>query len=175
MRPRTWLAAASLVALLAGCASSPTPTTSSAAPSPAADGVASACGGAELIGPDGRRVDLTGTWEGLTSLWFVTQSGNCVTIEGLSRFAGERNGESYRFVFSGDLRADFTLVGRWTWTWACNGPACFSRGETKDVDLGVGFAADGEPTIEVPSTVVNREDRFTVMLERTSPTTEYPP
>lgn len=144
-------------------------------PSPSVGGLASACTSADLRAPDGTRVNLTGTWEGLEALWFVTQSGSCVTIEGLSLIGGERIGESHRFVISGDLRSDFSIAGRWTWTWACNGPVCQVRGETMDVVLTVGFAPDGDPTIGVPSQVINREDRFTVSLERTSLSTEFPP
>jgi hypothetical protein len=104
----------------------------------------------------------------------VTQSGSCVTIEGLSRIGGQRDGEEYRFVFTGDLRADFSIVGRWTWTWACSGPACPRIGATKDVELQVGFADDGEATIEVPSAALYDEASFIVTLERIGPSTEFP-
>jgi hypothetical protein len=161
-----------LTTLIAGCALNPTP--SLAEPSLADGGSASGCGGAELLGPDGERVDLTGTWEGVSSLWFVTQSGSCVTIEGLSRIADQRLGEDYRFVFTGELRPDFSIVGRRTWTWACSGPECPTRGGTRDVALRVGFADDGGAILEVPSAAVDYETDFTVTLERLGPDTDFP-
>jgi len=98
------------------------------------------CVGVDLRGPDGTTVNLTGTWEGLSNLWFVTQSGSCVTIEGLSRYGGESIGESHRFVFSGDLRPDFSVIGRWTWTWVVDLPGRPLHGATTDLVLQVGFA-----------------------------------
>lgn len=171
-----WLCFALVTALVigSGCARSPAvPVDVQPSAAVSTDGSATACGGAELVGPGGR-VDLTGTWEGSSTVWFVTQSGSCVTIEGLSRFADQRDGDQYRFVFSGDLSPDFTIRGRWMWTWACNGPACQVQGRTKDVELQVGFAADGEASIEVPSDAMGMEAIFTVVLERTSQGTKFP-
>jgi hypothetical protein len=171
MRPRAWLAGAGLVAVLAGCASSPTSSVNG--PLPTTEESAE-CRGADLLGPDGARVDVTGTWEGFHSVWFVTQSGSCVTIEGLSRIGDQRLGEDYRFVFTGELRADFSIVGRWTWTWACSGPTCPTRGATKDVELRVTFAEDGGATVEVPSAAMYSQTSYTVTLERVGPSTEFP-
>lgn len=176
MRSADWLAAAGFVALLAGCASTPTP--SSIGPIPTGGSGANVCVGVDLRGPDGTTVNLTGTWEGLNNLWFVTQSGSCVTIEGLSRYGGESIGESHRFVFSGDLRPDFSVVGRWTWTWVLDAPGRPLRGATTDLVLQVEFAEDGETTIEVPSGVMGfdpSDPSNTVPLERTSLRTEFPP
>ncbi|MGH2489731.1 MAG: hypothetical protein ACRDFR_08975 [Candidatus Limnocylindria bacterium] len=110
----------------------------------------------------------------MTHLWFVTQSGSCVTIEGLSRFAGYRLGEQHRFVFSGDLRSDFSISGRWMWTWACSGPECPTQGRTTNLVLQVRVSAAGEPTIEVPSGAFDMETVFTGALERISSSTEFP-
>lgn len=133
------------------------------------------CQALELRGPNGARVDLTGTWHGAEALWLVTQSGSCVVIEGFSQITGQRNGEEYRFVFTGDVRSDFSIVGRWTWTWACSGPACARQGETKTAELRVGFDSEGQPTIDAPwQALAPGEPAYLVTLERTSLSTELP-
>jgi hypothetical protein len=165
---------AGLVVATVGCASErPSP---SAEPSPTIGGGSFRCEAVELRGPNGARIDLTGTWQGAETLWLVTQSGSCVVIEGLSRLGGQRNGEEHRFVFTGDLRSDFSIVGRWTWTWACTGPECPTRGETTNIELQVGFDNDGQPAIDVPWAVVfgGLEPTFSVTLERVSLSTELP-
>lgn len=172
MRPASRLAAAALAAMVAGCAPTPSPSSTSTASAP--PGLGASCSGVDLRGPNGAPVDLTGKWEGSSTLWFVTQAGSCVTIEGLSQYANQRDGETHRVVFSGDLRPDFSIPGRWTWTWACNGPACPVQGRTRDVELHVGFAAGGEATIEVPSRALDYDTTFTVTLERIGQSTEFP-
>lgn len=135
------------------------------------------CQALELRGPNGARVDLTGTWQGAEALWLVTQSGSCVVLEGFSQITGQRNGEEFRFVFNGDVRSDFSIVGRWTWTWACSGPTCADRGETTSAELRAGFDGDGQPTIEAPApwrAPSPDAPAVTVTLERTSPSTELP-
>lgn len=173
MRFRKIAVVTGLVVATVGCASEP--PSASAETSPSVSGGSALCQALELRGPNGARVDLTGTWQGAEALWLVTQSGSCVVIEGFSQIGGQRNGEEHRFVFTGDLRSNFSIVGRWTWTWACSGPECPGRGETKMIELQVGFDSDGQPTINVPWAIVfGLEPTFSVTLERISPSTELP-
>lgn len=172
MRFRRIAVVTGLVVATVGCASAPPSPNGESSPS--MSGGSALCEALELRGPNGARVDLTGTWQGAEALWFVTHTGSCVVIEGFSQIGGQRIGEEYRFVLTGNVRSDFSIVGRWTWTWTCSGPTCLVRGETRSVALRVGFDSEGQPTIEVPAPRAMDVDAFTVTLERTSPSTEFP-
>jgi hypothetical protein len=175
MRFRRFAVVAGLVVATVGCASAP--ASPSGEPSPSGSGGGALCEALELRGPNGARVDLTGTWQGAEAIWFITHTGSCVVFEGFSDITGQQNGEEYRFVFTGNVRSDFSIVGRWTWTWACSGPTCVVQGETKSVELRVGFDSEGQPTIEGPApweSLMPDDSAFTVTLERTSLSTELP-
>lgn len=165
-----------MFAMLAGCTS---PTTSpSPSPSPTANTGSGlgACEGAELRGPDGVRVNLTGTWQGEQSsgLWLVTQSGACVTMEGLSTGPNEPLGHLYRAVFSGDLGPDFTIAGRWMWTWyfpPARNPDDPRTGQTHPLTLRVTFDAENQPLIQLSDLY---SFQFGVTLQRIDPSTQFP-
>jgi hypothetical protein len=131
-----------------------------------------------MLGPDGTRVDLTGTWRGFSSgLLFVTQTGSCVSIEGLSNFPDEPLGTQWRSVFVGDLTSDFTVFGRWTWTsWLAE--PIVTPGDTHVITMPVDFDEQNQPVIQISPGDTGKGDpslpRFVETLERISSSTAYP-
>ena len=131
-----------------------------------------------MAGPDGIRVDLTGTWRGFSSgLLFVTQTGTCVAIEGLSNYPDDPLGTQWRSVFVGDLTSQFTVVGRWTWTRQFAGiPA--TTGDTFELTMPITFDDQDQPVIQIQRLDVGAADPADPgpmeSLERISPSTEYP-
>jgi hypothetical protein len=128
-------------------------------------------------GPDGSIVDLTGMWRGFGSgLLFVTQTGNCLTIEGLSNFPDEPLGTQWRSVFVGDLTGEFTVVGRWTWT---RGIASYTgTGENWAITMPIDFDEQNQPVLQIAPLDVGfadpAEPRRLESLERISTSTAYP-
>jgi hypothetical protein len=179
IRRASAVAAATLLAV-AGTACGPTPSAipSALSSAEATDGsAASLCAGAEVRGPDGSRVDLTGTWRGfLSGLLFVTQTGSCVGIEGLSNHPDEPLGSEWRSIFTGDLNGEFTVVGRWMWTrWVAN--PVVTTGDTVALTMQVDFDDQNQPVIQIAPLDVClcvEGDRVVLTLERISSSTAYP-
>lgn len=97
--------------LLAACASpltAPAPS-SVAEPSDAA----SECEPVNLVGLSGERADLTGTWHGASTTFYLRQAGGCVWWMALSDWPGQEPGAFFSHTFFGQLRPDFTLRGTW--------------------------------------------------------------
>lgn len=110
-----------LVALLAGaalqtaCSQTPSATSSPSLAESVGQPGAVACGPIDLVTPSGARVDLTGTWRGITGIHYVRQVGMCVFWIGLSDYPGDEAGEQWMLTFRGELASDFTLRGEWAW------------------------------------------------------------
>jgi hypothetical protein len=96
---------------------SPTPglvPTQTPAPTPTAASLD--CGESTLLSPQGTRVDLTGTWAGGTTLFYVRQVGQCVWWIGLSNWPGQSPGDFFSNTFAGRLGVegpDYVLRGEW--------------------------------------------------------------
>lgn len=83
-------------------------------PSPASEQVD--CDEPNLLSPQGTRVDLTGTWAGGTTLFYVRQVGQCVWWIGLSNWPGQSPGAFFSSTFAGRLGVegpDYVLRGEW--------------------------------------------------------------
>lgn len=106
------------LALLTGgtacVAGSSEPSAGAASPTEAAPAADLDCGTLDLIGPTGRPVDLTGTWEGGVFLHHVRQVGDCVSWIGYGRWPGTELGELATLTFLGQLASDFTVSGGFT-------------------------------------------------------------
>lgn len=142
---RAALVAAS-VGAVAGCATTETVGSPGALSStiPSSSVPASECPAVDLRSPDGMVVNLTGVWS-FNGIWAVTQTGSCVAIEGVSDWPGEENGSRWRAIFSGNLRSDLTIVGRWTWTYTRDAPRNGTYQQTLFVLFEEGVAAIGSP------------------------------
>ena len=105
------LAGASIFILLAAC-SSADPASSVAPAGSAAE--ASDCAPIDIRGTTGSPVDLSGVWRSNDlGIYDIRQIGSCVYWLGMSQYSGEEPGSSWTNVFSGTLRSDLTIVGRW--------------------------------------------------------------
>jgi len=85
-------------------------------PSPPPAAALLECGELNLLSPQGNRVDLTGTWTGGSTLFYVRQVGQCVWWIGLSNWPGQSPGEFFSNTFAGRLGAegpDYVLRGEW--------------------------------------------------------------
>lgn len=79
------------------------------------------CPSVELRGPDGRALDLSGTWIGIGERGASTRRGtyefnllnSCLAWVGQSAEEGEAAGTSWVNVFIGEVNADFTMSGSW--------------------------------------------------------------
>jgi hypothetical protein len=74
------------------------------------------CGEPNLLSPQGSRVDLTGTWAGGSTLFYVRQVGQCVWWIGLSNWPGQSPGAFFSSTFAGRLGvegADYVVRGEW--------------------------------------------------------------
>lgn len=110
-----WFAACLVAALLVGCSASTSPGAEGPSGSASAiidPGPADVCSPIDLRTPSGSRLDLTGTWTGDDARFFVAQFGDCVFWEELSAEENRPLGERFRRLFAGQLRADFTIAGR---------------------------------------------------------------
>jgi hypothetical protein len=110
--------------LLAGLAVSGCATSSPAiepTPRPSEAGSAPACDAIVLRAPDGQSVFLTGTWTGAgdpnavpkPSVYYLTQTNDCLVWVGLSAEEGEPLGASWIEAFHGTISSDFVIRGRW--------------------------------------------------------------
>jgi hypothetical protein len=180
MRRVIAVAAPALIVVVAtACGPTPTGLPSASSSAETSDGSAAAlCPGITLEGPDGTRVDLTGTWRGFSSgLLFVTQTGSCVSIEGLSNFPDEPLGTQWRSVFVGDVTGEFTVVGRWTWiSWVLS--PVVTTGTTFAITMPIDFDDQNQPIIQIAPLDVSAADpaepRRLESLERISTSTAYP-
>jgi len=116
-RPTHWLAAPLLALVLSACGSTG-PADAGQSPSPAPTPAAALldCDELNLLSPQGNRVDLTGTWAGGSTLFYVRQSGQCVWWLGLSNWPGQPPGAFFSHTFAGRLGIegpDFILRGEW--------------------------------------------------------------
>ncbi|MEK6191440.1 MAG: hypothetical protein AABM41_03835 [Chloroflexota bacterium] len=103
------LAACNLGSPAASVAPTPTPNSSSAAAS-------LDCEEPNLLSPQGSRVDLTGTWTGGSTLFYVRQVGQCVWWIGLSNWPGQSPGDFFSNTFAGRLGVegpDYVVRGEW--------------------------------------------------------------
>lgn len=100
--------------VLAACSSAsvgtPAPT-HSAVPSPAADVLD--CSGQEMRMPSGDLLDLSGTWEGGSTTFFLRQHNHCVWWMGVSAYPNQAPGDCFTNTFAGRLGDDFSLRGEW--------------------------------------------------------------
>jgi len=74
------------------------------------------CQEPNLLSPHGTRVDLTGTWAGGTTLFYVRQVGLCVWWIGLSNWPGQSAGAFFSSTFAGRLGVegpDYVVRGEW--------------------------------------------------------------
>jgi len=179
MRRVLAIAAAAFIAVVAAaCGPTATALPSVHSSAEATEGpAANLCPAVTLRGPDGSRVDLTGTWQGFASgLLFVTQTESCVAIEGVSNFPDEPLGTQWRSVFVGDLTGEFTVVGRWTWTYSVL--AQITTGDTWAITMPIDFDDQDQPVIQIATTDVAfpdpREPRVFQTLVRISPSIAYP-
>lgn len=107
-------AAVLLAASLVGCASA---THSAPAESPTASIAAiDPCADIDLRLPDGRELDLTGTWRGmLNGEYFLSQHGACLFWMGRSASADKvPAGNYFTNVFDGRIESDSTVTGQWS-------------------------------------------------------------
>jgi hypothetical protein len=109
--------ALALLGVAACTLGSPTPSlgpTQTPAPTPTAASLD--CGESNLLSPQGTRVDLTGTWAGGSTLFYVRQVGECVWWIGLSDWPGQSPGDFFSHTFAGRLGvegSDYVLRGEW--------------------------------------------------------------
>lgn len=130
--------------LLAACASpvaSPAPSVVSAPASPAAD-----CDPVSLVGPSGQRVDLTGTWHGASTIFYLRQTGGCVWWMALSDWPGQPPGQFFSHTFLGQVRPDFTLRGSW------------ASVVQPSMDMAYGSPYGGEATFNISFETVEGEE-----------------
>ena len=106
---------ASLVVLsvLAACGSTGDPPSDSPSPTASAEAGFAGCLPIELLLPSGEPLDLTGTWDGGSTIHHVRQAGDCVWWVGISDLPGEAPGESWMNSFQGHVKSDLTLSGIW--------------------------------------------------------------
>ena len=105
-----WLGLATAVALVLGCAGAPPPTAPGSPPAGGAGGAS--CQPVELRGPDGRQLDLSGTWSGNDGgRYYIKQIDSCVWWSGLSAFEGQSLGDEWIMAFRGTLDSDGVIVG----------------------------------------------------------------
>ena len=74
------------------------------------------CHEPNLLSPQGSRVDLTGTWTGGSTLFYVRQVGQCVWWIGLSNWPGQSPGAFFSSTFAGRLGVegpDYVVRGEW--------------------------------------------------------------
>jgi hypothetical protein len=100
--------------VLAACSSAtdgtPAPT-HSAAPSPEAEDLD--CSGQEMRTPSGDLLDLSGTWEGGSTTFYLRQHNHCVWWMGVSAFPNQAPGDCFTNTYAGRLGDDFFLRGEW--------------------------------------------------------------
>jgi hypothetical protein len=103
-----------LLLLVVACSSaSPRPSSSVALDSSVPLGVME-CEGTDVRTPSGERLALTGIWwSNGVGVYNIHQRGPCVNWLGMSRHYGQEPGTEWTNVFSGTLRSDFTIGGRW--------------------------------------------------------------
>jgi hypothetical protein len=104
--------AVAIVALLAvsvaGCSGE---AVQSATPSGSSVSTAG-CTPVELRGPDGRQIDLSGTWSGNDGgRYYIKQIDSCVWWSALSNFPSQSLGDEWIMAFRGTLGADGRIVG----------------------------------------------------------------
>jgi hypothetical protein len=101
-----------LAVLLVAC--SPTQPADSVAPDAPVE-FPNECSPVELRAPSGTIVDLTGTWQANDlGVYDLRQLGSCVYWTGKSSpLPGLEAGAEWTNVFVGNVRSDFTIVGRW--------------------------------------------------------------
>lgn len=138
----------SILILVAGC--SQAEPDGSQAPAESVE-EASGCSPIDFRGPSGAPVDLTGVWRSNDlGTYDIRQVGSCVYWLGMSQYTDEEPGGSWTNVFSGALRSDFTIVGRWAdvpFSADCIG--CLNDGT---ITLRIGFVQSGDverPTLEL--------------------------
>jgi hypothetical protein len=101
-------------------------TSSSGSPTPDGSAAASmavdaACPGVTIDGPDGRGIDLSGTWLGIGDRASARRPGtyqfnllnSCLAWVGESAEEGEEIGASWKNVFVGQVSGDLTISGDW--------------------------------------------------------------
>jgi hypothetical protein len=179
MRRIAAVAAAALISVVAAACGPTTSALPSARSSSEAtqESAAILCPEVVLRGPDGSRIDLTGTWQGFRNgLLFVTQRQSCVAIEGLSRFPDEPLGSEWRSVFVGDLTHEFTVVGRWQW--ARGNGFEVNTGDAFVITMPIDFDDQDQPVIQIAPLDVSFADpaapRQVITLERISSSIEHP-
>jgi hypothetical protein len=132
---------------IAGCATaSPGQTQPTAGPSIDSTSVL-ACRPISLRAPDGRPVFLSGTWTGAAdpnavpkpSVFYLTQTNDCLAWVGLSAEDGEPLGASWIETFHGTIGSDFVITGRWDEVFG--ELAVGSRGA---ISVGIEFVPVGE-------------------------------
>lgn len=104
----SWLGLLLAGALVVACGEAAAPTTPGAASPVAGAG----CQPVELRGPDGRQIDLSGTWSGNDGgRYYLKQIDSCVWWSGLSAFEGQSLGEEWIMAFRGRLDDEGVIVG----------------------------------------------------------------
>lgn len=106
---------------LAGCETAPLGDAQPTASPSTGSTSGLACGPISLRGPDGQPVFLSGTWSGAAdpnavpkpSVYYLTQTNDCLVWVGLSAEEGEALGASWIETFHGTIRSDFLIAGRW--------------------------------------------------------------
>jgi hypothetical protein len=116
VRPAT-VVIVTMLALAACNPGSPVPSAEPApTPGPSSPSALLTCDESNLLSPRGNRVDLTGTWAGGTTLFYVRQVGQCVWWIGLSNWPGQSPGDFFSNTFAGRLGVegpDYVLRGEW--------------------------------------------------------------
>jgi hypothetical protein len=80
-----------------------------AAPTPVAGGD---CAPIELLGPDGRAIDISGAWSANDGgVYYIKQIDSCVWWSGLSDFEGQEAGDEWVMAFRGTLDSSGILHG----------------------------------------------------------------
>jgi hypothetical protein len=129
-----------------GCATaSPGDTQPTAGPSIDSTSVL-ACRPISLRAPDGRPVFLSGTWVGAAdpnavpkpSVFYLTQTNDCLVWVGLSAEDGEALGASWIETFHGTIGSDFVITGRWDEVFG--EPTAGNRGA---INVGIEFVPRG--------------------------------
>jgi len=152
MTGRVGLVVMCMLALVA--CSSPAVATPSAthSPVPSPEAAALDCSGGDMRTPSGDLLDLSGTWEGGSTTFYLRQMNRCVWWMGLSAFPNQRAGDCFTNTYDGRLGDDFFLRGEWA-SIVIGGGEC--SGTTQDestegfVTLWLDFDCDGCGNIPV--------------------------
>jgi len=75
------------------------------------------CAHLDLRTPSGTEIDLSGTWQGASGVYRMSQVGSCVWWVVQSAWPGNAIGQDWQFAFRGQIASDFTLSGDWAFVY----------------------------------------------------------